>query len=139
MGPASQNFLGSLSRFQSRDETTHIGTRFPDDAVQISKILRADDSDALVTDLANLVSQRGVVFFTNQDLTIADQKELITRMGLSTGNKPKSSTLHKHPISETTSELGDEVSIISSERFAVRIIRVPFIDAIPAANLPRIM
>lgn len=82
MGPASQNFLGSLSRFESRDETTHIGTRFPDDAVQISKILRADDSDALVTDLANLVSQRGVVFFTNQDLTIADQKELITRMGL---------------------------------------------------------
>lgn len=114
---SSDNWIGSLAQFKYYDDEPSIGTRFPDDSAQLSKFLKSPDADQLIKDLATLVSQRGVVFFTNQDLTIDEQKELITRMGLSTGNKPKSSTLHKHPITEATSELGDEVSIISSERY----------------------
>ena len=61
------------------------------------------------------MSQRGVVFFRDQELTIDEQKLLGTKLGELSG-KPASSKLHVHPITEETSELGDEISIISSER-----------------------
>lgn len=38
-----------------------------------------------------------------------------TKLGELSG-KPESSKLHVHPITEETSELGDEISVISSER-----------------------
>lgn len=63
----------------------------------------------------HLVSQRGVVFFRDQDIHIEDQKILGQKLGELTG-KPQSSKLHVHPITEETSELGDEVSIITSDR-----------------------
>ncbi|THU75602.1 taurine catabolism dioxygenase, partial [Dendrothele bispora CBS 962.96] len=107
------SFLGSLSSFSSYDETTHIGTRFPDKSVQLSKILTAENADELIKDLAKLVSHRGVVFFTDQDLTVDQQRQLGNKLGELTG-KPKTSTLHKHPISEDTPELGSDISVISS-------------------------
>ncbi|KAF8888440.1 hypothetical protein CPB84DRAFT_1786066 [Gymnopilus junonius] len=110
---APPSFLGSLSSFESYDTTPHVGTTFPDKSVQLSKLLAAPDSDQLIKDLATLVSHRGVVFFTDQDLDIEQQKVLATRLGELSG-KPKTSKLHKHPISEETSELGTEVSVISS-------------------------
>lgn len=61
------------------------------------------------------MSQRGVVFFRDQDLTIDEQKLLGTKLGELSG-KPPSSKLHVHPLTEDTSELGDEISVISSER-----------------------
>ena len=62
-----------------------------------------------------IVSQRGVVFFRDQDINIEEQKLLGTKLGELTG-KPASSKLHIHPITEESSELGDEISVISSER-----------------------
>lgn len=118
MTSAPSPFLGSLSEFDAYDVTTNIGTKFPEASVQLNRLLKSPKSDEYVKDLANLVSQRGVVFFTNQDMTIEDQKELITRMGTLTG-KPKSSTLHKHPIHEAHPELGEDVTVISSEEWAV--------------------
>lgn len=114
MAPAPVSLAGSLAIYEPYDETTHIGTRFPDKSVQLTRLLKASDSDELIGDLARLVAQRGVVFFTAQDITITEQKELATRLGELSG-KPKTSGLHKHPISENTSELGAEVSIISSK------------------------
>ena len=61
------------------------------------------------------VSQRGVVFFRDQDINIEEQKLLGTKLGELTG-KPASSKLHIHPVTEESSELGDEISVISSER-----------------------
>lgn len=61
------------------------------------------------------VSERGVVFFRSQDINIAQQKKLGQKLGELTG-KPKDSGLHVHPLTEDTSELGDEVSIITSKR-----------------------
>jgi len=107
------SFLGSLSAFESYDNTPHIGTTFPDRSVQLSQLLVANNSDELIKDIATLVSHRGVVFFTDQDIEIEQQKELATRLGELSG-KPETSKLHKHPISEDTSELGTEVSVISS-------------------------
>lgn len=111
--PAYPSLLGSLSAFDSYDTTTHIGTTFPNASVQLSRLLTAPNSDELIGDLAILVSHRGVVFFTDQDIKINQQKELGTRMGELSG-KPATSTLHKHPISEDTPELGAEISVISS-------------------------
>lgn len=69
------------------------------------------------------VSQRGVVFFRNQDLNIDDQKVLGQKLGQLTG-KPETSQLHKHALSNSkrgiavdeNGKLDDEVSVISSEQ-----------------------
>lgn len=108
--------LRSLRRFSSFDCTPHIGTCFPDESVQISSFLTARNSDDLLKDLALLTSHRGVVFFSKQDIGIHEQKQLTSRMGELSG-KPATSTLHKHPISESISELGAEVSVISSKGY----------------------
>jgi len=55
------------------------------------------------------------VFFRDQDIDIDTQKILGQKLGELSG-KPESSKLHVHPITEETSELGDEVSVISSDR-----------------------
>jgi hypothetical protein len=54
------------------------------------------------------------VFFRNQDITIDQQKALGTRLGELSG-KPASSKLHVHPLTAEFSELGDQVTVISSE------------------------
>ena len=63
------------------------------------------------------VSERGVVFFRKQDrLTNELQKRLILRLGEVSG-RPPTSTLHVHPILNSSSEFGvgdDNVSTISS-------------------------
>jgi alpha-ketoglutarate-dependent taurine dioxygenase len=66
----------------------------------------------------NTVSERNVVFFRNQtNLTDALQKQFISRLGELTG-RPTSSTLHIHPILNSTNEFGvgdHEVSTITSQ------------------------
>ncbi|KII84889.1 hypothetical protein PLICRDRAFT_45724 [Plicaturopsis crispa FD-325 SS-3] len=114
MVAAPPSILGSLAAYENYDETTHIGTRFPSKSVQLSQFLDAPNADELIRDLATAVSHRGVVFFTDQDITIEQQKVLATRMGELTG-RPASSKLHRHPISQETSELGAETSVISSK------------------------
>ncbi|KAJ6502074.1 hypothetical protein C8R45DRAFT_608413 [Mycena sanguinolenta] len=112
--------LGSLSVYESYDETPHIGTRFPSKSLQLSRILTAPNSDELLKDLAALVAHRGVVFFTDQDIDIAQQKQLGARLG-ELGGKPATSTLHVHPISEQTPELAADVSVISSDGGIARV------------------
>lgn len=117
MAPASYSLLGSLSDFASRDETPAIGTLFTSPSNQLADILVHTNSDILLCDLAKLVSHRGVVFFKNQKLSVTQLKELCSRLGELSG-KPSSSTLHKHPISESTPELSADISVISSEGYA---------------------
>ncbi|KAG6833332.1 hypothetical protein H0H87_008508 [Tephrocybe sp. NHM501043] len=111
---APPSVLGSLANFESFDNTPIIGTTFPNKSVQLSQLLAAPNSDVLIKDLATLISHRGVVFFSEQDLTVQQQKELGTRLGELSG-KPASSKLHIHPISEATPELSADISVISSE------------------------
>ncbi|KAF8144111.1 taurine catabolism dioxygenase [Mycena galopus ATCC 62051] len=107
MVPTPAVALGSLKIFPSCDETPHLGTRFPN-TVQLSQILSSSNSDELLKDLATLVSHRGVVFFTDQDLDIEKQRELGTRLGELVG-KPATSKLHVYPNSYRNSELDDEL------------------------------
>ena len=111
-GPPS--FLASLAQFESYDATPVIGTVFPNKSTQLSQLLEGSKSDELIHDLAVLVSQRGVVFFKDQDITVEQQKILGQKLGELTG-KPATSKLHKHPISEDVPELGLEISVISSK------------------------
>ncbi|KAK3631164.1 hypothetical protein LTR22_021171 [Elasticomyces elasticus] len=129
-------YSGSLDEYESFDVTNVIGKEFP--ALQLSQIL---SDDTKIRDLAitgtttrylqtcmadvdsHPVSQRGVVFFRNQDLTIDDQKLLGQKLGELTG-KPKTSKLHKHALLNSKRGLSvdengrvdDEISIISSEQ-----------------------
>lgn len=124
----------ALDGFRKTNLTPIIGTEF-ERGVQLAQWLKASNADELIRDLAilgklpvtqsmtrerlilelKLVSQRGVVFFRDQDITIDEQKLLGTRLGELTG-KPPSSKLHVHPITEESSALGDEIRVISSER-----------------------
>ncbi|KAG9119031.1 hypothetical protein FRC07_006167, partial [Ceratobasidium sp. 392] len=112
--PSPIRSSGSLEKLDKLDLTPTIGTEFGRD-VQLAQLLKAENSDALIRDLAVLVSERGVAFFRNQEITIDEQRQLGTRLGELSG-KPESSKLHAHPLTETTAELGDEIYVISSER-----------------------
>ncbi|EXJ60572.1 hypothetical protein A1O7_04725 [Cladophialophora yegresii CBS 114405] len=111
-------YSGSLDEYKSFDVTKVIGREFPES--QLSDILH---DDRKIRDLAITVSQRGVVFFRNQDLSIEDQKILGSKLGELTG-KPETSKLHRHALSNSkrglavdeNGKLDDEVSIISSEQ-----------------------
>lgn len=62
------------------------------------------------------MSRRGVCFFRSQDLTGAQLTRLGSKLGELSG-KPKASTLHIHPLTENTPELGSQVvAEISSEK-----------------------
>lgn len=112
-------YSGSLDAHASFDVTPIIGREFP--SLQLSSILSSDDQ---IRDLAILISERGVVFFRNQSLTISEQKLLANKLGLLTG-KPSTSGLHRHALFnskrgaavDSAGTLDDEVSIISSKQF----------------------
>jgi hypothetical protein len=69
-----------------------------------------------------IASQRGVLFFRSQNLTIDDQKILGEKLGQLTG-KPETSKLHRHALLNTkrgisvdeNGKVDDEVSVISSD------------------------
>ncbi|PAV22764.1 family taurine catabolism dioxygenase [Pyrrhoderma noxium] len=104
----------SLEKYEKLDLTPTLGTEFAR-GVKLTDFLEAENSDEIIKDLGTLISQRGVVAFREQDINIEQMKTLITKLGELTG-KPESSKLHVHPCTEDTSELGDEVSIITSDR-----------------------
>ncbi|KAI6713200.1 tfdA family taurine dioxygenase [Diplocarpon mali] len=104
-------YSGSLDSFAHRDATPCIGREIL--GLQLEELLDAPDSDALLRDLAVTVSERGVVFLRNQDVSIQSLLALGTRLSTLTGS-PDSSGLHVHPITEAGSELGDQISVISS-------------------------
>ena len=74
---------GALDGFKTFEVTPAIGQEFPD--VQIKDIISATNSDEILQEFARTVSTRGVVFFRNQDLTLAQQKEFANRIGKLSG------------------------------------------------------
>ncbi|KAJ3316682.1 hypothetical protein HDU76_001622 [Blyttiomyces sp. JEL0837] len=104
---------GALDAYEKFDVTAHIGTEFKN-GVQVVDLLNAPNSEDLIRDLAILVSRRGVVFFRSQEINPEQQKDLASRLGTLAG-KPASSGLHVHPLTPESSELGDEITVITSE------------------------
>ncbi|XP_014556084.1 hypothetical protein COCVIDRAFT_100892 [Bipolaris victoriae FI3] len=104
-------YSGSLDNYKYQDLTPVIGREF--EGLQVTDLLQA--SDAVIKDLAVTVSQRGVVFLRNQDVTPNQMRDLMLRLTELSGC-PSSSGLHVHPLTEEGSELGDQISVISSEK-----------------------
>ncbi|KAF3766927.1 taurine catabolism dioxygenase [Cryphonectria parasitica EP155] len=108
----------ALDAYESFEVTPVIGKEFP--KASLVEWLNAPNSDELLRDLAITISQRGVVFFRAQDdLTNDLQKKLILRLGELTG-RPKTSSLHIHPVLNSERNLGGddpEISTISSKQF----------------------
>lgn len=55
------------------------------------------------------------MFLRNQDVTPTEMKDLMLRLTALSGS-PAASGLHVHPLTEEGSELGDQISVISSEK-----------------------
>ncbi|TDZ13146.1 putative alpha-ketoglutarate-dependent sulfonate dioxygenase [Colletotrichum spinosum] len=104
-------YSGSLDKYKNSDLTPVIGREF--EGLQVADLLKADDQ--LIKDLAVTISQRGVVFLRDQDVTPTQMKEFGLRLTELAGC-PESSDLHIHPLTEEGSELGDQISVISSEK-----------------------
>ncbi|KAI1331112.1 TfdA family taurine catabolism dioxygenase TauD [Xylariaceae sp. FL0255] len=104
-------YSGSLDLFEQNDLTPVIGREFY--GLQVRDLLQWEDQT--VKDLASTISQRGVVFLRNQDVTPTEMKDFITRLSTVAGC-PTSSGLHVHPLTKEGSELGDQISVISSEK-----------------------
>jgi len=104
---------GSLEKYIHNDLTPVIGREYTD--LQAVDLMKADDSDRLLRDLAIIISTRGVVFLRDQHITPHEMQELGDRISKLAGC-PESSTLHIHPLTEEGSELGDQISVISSEK-----------------------
>ncbi|KAK5174598.1 uncharacterized protein LTR77_001679 [Saxophila tyrrhenica] len=107
---------GALDTFTFEEATPVIGREYPTLNI-VDDLMNANNADELIRDLAITIAQRGVVFFRKQDnLTDELQKKLIHRLGELSG-KPADSTLHVHPVLNSTSEFGvgdDQISHISS-------------------------
>lgn len=104
-------YSGSLDKFEQNDITPVIGREYY--GLQIRDLLAWDD--VAIRDLAATISQRGVVFLRDQDVTPNEMKDFIIRLS-TLGGCPSSSGLHVHPLTEEGSELGDQISVISSEK-----------------------
>jgi alpha-ketoglutarate-dependent taurine dioxygenase len=113
--PAPLRTSGKLEKFDSKELTPVIGREYID--IQITELLKDDE---LIRELAVIISERGVVFFGNQDITKEQQKEFIDKLGRLTG-KPSTSTVHIHPTAPAggfltdDGEIDPEISIISSQ------------------------
>ncbi|OBT66372.1 hypothetical protein VE03_04807 [Pseudogymnoascus sp. 23342-1-I1] len=106
---------GAIESWKNFEVTPVIGREYAD--VDLAAVLKAENSNELLRDLAITISQRGVVFFRAQDnLTDDLQKELAQRLGELSG-KPETSKLHIHPVANAGREHGgsdNEISVISS-------------------------
>lgn len=97
-------YSGSLEKYNSHDVTPAIGREFQD--LQAKDLLNAPDSDALIRDLAILVSERGVIFLRNQDVDPLSMKELGERMSRLAGSVRTSYFVHRtfHCVARRTAK-----------------------------------
>ena len=72
------SYTGTLDSYSQSDLTPVIGTEF--EGLQVVDLLSAKNSDALIRDLAVTVSQRGVIFLRNQDVTPQQMREFMERI-----------------------------------------------------------
>lgn len=108
-------YTGLLDSYDFQDLTPVIGRKYEN--LQVRDILALPNRDQVIRDLAVTISQRGVVFLSSQDVIPAEMKQLCEILTTVAGC-PSSSGLHIHPLTEESSELGDQISVISSEKQA---------------------
>jgi len=90
---------GSLDKYDYFEVTPIIGRQYTD--LQISDLV---ESDEMIQEFAYVVSNRGVVFLRDQELSLKDQKYIVQRMGELSG-KPAESHLQIHPAVNAKSNI----------------------------------
>lgn len=108
-------YSGSLDKYEYNNLTPIIGREYTD--LQVKDLLNSPNRHQRIKDLAVTISERGVLFLRNQDVTPNEMRELCEII-TSVAGCPESSGLHIHPLTEESSELGDQISVISSEKQA---------------------
>jgi hypothetical protein len=94
--PTPLKYSGSLDHFPYFETTPIIGREYP--TVKVTDILEAPNSEEMIRDFAIIISERGVVFFRDQDdLNIPDQKKFCDLVAKLSG-RPDENGLHVHPI-----------------------------------------
>jgi len=94
--PVPLKYSGSLDHLPYFEVSPIIGREYP--TVKVTDILNAPNADELIRDFAIIISERGVVFFRDQDdLGIADQKKFCDLVAKLSG-RPEENGLHVHPI-----------------------------------------
>lgn len=94
--PEPLKYSGSLDHLPFFEITPIIGREYP--TVKVIDILNAPNFEQQIRDLAIVISERGVVFFRDQDdLNIADQKRFCDLVAKFSG-RPEENSLHVHPI-----------------------------------------
>ena len=107
-------YSGSLDAYDCSELTPVIGREYTN--VHIQELLGDPESSRKIRDLAATISQRGVVILRGQhDLNPGHMRDLIEQLSFLAGS-PESSKLHVHPLTEEGSELGDQMSVISSSK-----------------------
>ncbi|CZR66685.1 related to taurine catabolism dioxygenase [Phialocephala subalpina] len=88
---------GSLDHLEFVEVTPIIGREYT--KAKIKDILHASNAEEQIRDLAVIISERGVVFFreNQQDLTVDELKEFTDLVGKLSG-RPKENGLHVHPL-----------------------------------------
>lgn len=106
---------GAFDKYEFAELTPVIGREYSN--VQLTDLLKAENADELIRELAIIVSQRNVVFFKNQDIDLEQQKVLGNKLGVLSG-RPKESGLHIHPTITTQEkvESGPEIHVITSAK-----------------------
>ncbi|GIC87799.1 TauD/TfdA dioxygenase family protein [Aspergillus udagawae] len=114
--PQVQRTAGALDKYKYIESSPALGREYS--GIQLSSII---DNDAIVRDLAITASERGVLFFNDQDITPSELKQLILRIGEVMGH-PKEAGLHRSALSgQKDKHLGipeqddPNILIISSE------------------------
>lgn len=106
-------YTGTLDSYSHFDNTPAIGREYDD--IQLRTILASPDRNVIMRDIAYTISSRGVTFFRNQEITPNEMKTFVEILSHQAGSPPLS-TLHVHPLTEEGSELGDQISVISSAK-----------------------
>ena len=88
---------GSLDHLEFVEVTPIIGREYTN--AKIKDILNADNWEEQIRDLAVIISERGVVFFrqNQDDLSVEDLKNFTDKVGELSG-RPKENGLHVHPL-----------------------------------------
>ncbi|KAL4891567.1 tfdA family taurine dioxygenase [Aspergillus ambiguus] len=107
------DYSGTLDSYTHSDLTPVIGREYY--GLQIPNILKSENCDQIIKDIAVTISRRGVVFLRDQDVTPQEMRAFGEKLTALAGC-PESSGLHVHPLTEEGSELGDQISVISSEK-----------------------
>jgi alpha-ketoglutarate-dependent taurine dioxygenase len=92
---------GCLDKYNFFEATPRVGRQYTD--LQLRDLLYQPNADELIREFAVIVSQRGVVFLRNQDMTLDEQKTIAQKLGILTG-KPKEAGLHVHPSVRATTD-----------------------------------